>query len=133
MGTAVPRSTLPPTVILPPPPIHPVYGFWPSFSFAWYASPFWSVYGGGTAGSYDDAPTGGLRLQIDRQDAQVFVDGDFAGLVDDVNGRFHHLRLPPGPHHVEIRAPGYQPLELDVNVEPRHTIDYRGALVRQTP
>jgi hypothetical protein len=127
----VQRSTLPPNVIAPPPSIYPAYGVLPTFSFGWYASPFWSVYGGGMAASYGaNDPTGGLRLQIDQKDAQVFVDGDFAGLVDDLDGRFHHLNLPPGPHHIEVRAPGYQPLALDVDIEPRHTIVYRGALPR---
>jgi hypothetical protein len=131
VGTAVPRSTLPPTVIVPPPPVYWTYGAWPAIGVGWYASPFWSVYSGGGSAAYGAAdPTGGLRLQIDQKDAQVFVDGDFAGTVDEVDGRFHHLNLPPGPHHIEVRAPGYRPLELDVDIQPRHTIDYRGALLR---
>lgn len=123
-------------VIVPPPRIYPPYGYWPFYGVGFYASPFWSVYGygGGTFESYDESgPTGGLRLQIEPQEAEVFVDGYFAGLVNEINGRFNHLNLAPGPHHIEVRAPGYETLEVDVNIEPHHTIHYRGALVGAVP
>jgi hypothetical protein len=75
-----------------------------------------------------DGPTGGLRLKVEPKQAQVYVDGYYAGIVNDFNGLLQHLDLTLGPHHVEIRAPGYQPLAFDVLIQPRHTIEYRGAL-----
>jgi hypothetical protein len=73
-------------------------------------------------------PSGGLRLQMDQKDAQVFVDGYYAGVVDDFDGPFQHVNLRPGPHHVEIRAFGFDPLGFDVYIVERHTTPYRGTL-----
>jgi hypothetical protein len=71
------------------------------------------------AGGYD---IGGIRLKIRPRDAQVFVDGYYAGLVDDFDGTFQSLRLEAGGHTIEIHLPGYEDLELDVHVQPGRTI-----------
>jgi hypothetical protein len=108
---------------------------WNSFGTWPYASPT-----GPPAFAPDDSaldpldtplPTGGLRLAVDPKDAEVFVDGYFAGTVDDFDGPFQHLDLPVGPHHVEIRAASYEPLVVDVSIQAHHTTVYRGALVRE--
>jgi len=65
---------------------------------------------------------GGVRLKIRPRDAQVFVDGYYAGLVDDFDGTFQALRLEAGGHKIEIHLPGYEDLELDVHVQPGRTI-----------
>jgi len=74
--------------------------------------------------------TGGLRLDVKPKSADVFVDGHAAGAVDDFSGHFEHLDLAPGPHHIELRAPGYQPVQFDVNIMADHTIQYHGTLAR---
>jgi hypothetical protein len=61
------------------------------------------------------------------------VDGYYAGIVDNFNGHFQRLTLTPGPHHVEVRAPGHQPLEFDVIIEARRTIEYEGTLPSLAP
>jgi hypothetical protein len=68
---------------------------------------------------------GGVRIQDAPPDAQVIVDGYYMGVVDDFDGPFQHLNLTAGPHQIEIRAPGYQPIAFDVNVQPGRTITYR--------
>ena len=65
---------------------------------------------------------GGIRLRIRPRDAQVFVDGAYAGLVDDFDGTFQQLRLEQGGHKIEIRMPGFEDLEMDVHVQPGRTI-----------
>jgi hypothetical protein len=74
--------------------------------------------------------TGSLRLQMRPGDAEVYVDGYYAGIVDDFGGHFQHLDLTPGPHHIEIRAPGRLSLAFDVAIEADHKINYRGTLLR---
>lgn len=71
------------------------------------------------------ADLGGLRLRIRPRDAQVFVDGSYAGLVDDFDGTFQQLRLESGGHKIEIRMPGFEDLEMDVHVQPGRTISLR--------
>jgi hypothetical protein len=55
----------------------------------------------------------------------VFVDGNYAGIVDDFDGTFQQLRLQQGGHRIEIRMPGFADLELDVHVQPGRTITIR--------
>jgi hypothetical protein len=71
------------------------------------------------ASSYD---MGGVRLRMRPRDAQVFVDGYYAGLVDDFDGTFQQLRLEAGGHKIEVRMPGFEDLEMDVHVQPGRTI-----------
>lgn len=65
---------------------------------------------------------GGIRLKIRPRDAQVFVDGYYAGIVDDFDGTFQSLRLEAGGHKIEIHMPGFEDLELDVHVQPGRTL-----------
>jgi len=68
---------------------------------------------------------GSLRIVDAPRDAQVFVDGYYAGIVDDYDGVFQHLNLEPGTHRIEIDIyPGAPPLEFEVNVAPGQTVTY---------
>jgi PEGA domain len=101
------------------------YGFYGGFAPSTYYYGYNGYYGPGPyyspwqAGGYD---IGGVRLKIRPRDAQVFVDGHYAGLVDDFDGTFQSLRLESGGHKIEIHMPGFEDLELDVHVQPGRTI-----------
>ncbi len=71
---------------------------------------------------YSGYDVGGVRLRIRPRDAQVFVDGHYAGIVDDFDGTFQSLRLEQGGHKIEIHMPGFEDLELDIHVQPGRTI-----------
>ena len=73
-------------------------------------------------------PYGSVRLEIPQKDAEGYVDGYFAGNVDNFDGVFHHLNLEPGPHKIEVKAASFEPITFDVNVEPGQTIKYRAAM-----
>jgi hypothetical protein len=92
-------------------------------------------YGAGYATHYRDYDyfdRGQLRLKVKPRDAEVRVDGYFVGTVDEFDGVFQRLTLESGPHRVEIRNPGYQPLVFDVRILPDETVTYRGEL-REEP
>jgi len=74
-------------------------------------------------------PLGGVQLALEPRRAQVYVDGLYAGVVDDFAGYYRHLSLPAGNHRIEVFAPGYLPLIFDVTVIPDRTITYRQSLV----
>ena len=78
----------------------------------------------------DVRPTGGLQIDVDPRRALVYVDGWFVGIVESFSGYYNHLDLPAGPHQVELVAPEYEPLLLDVVVTPGRTTTYRGSLNR---
>jgi hypothetical protein len=112
--------------------------------YTWYGPGYYGVapyYRGGAyygGGSYYDGPrygypVGQLRLRVEPRDAQVFVDGYFAGVVDDYDGIVQSLSLEEGAHHIEIVAPGLPPLEFDVRILPGQKITYRGDLRAPRP
>ena len=74
-------------------------------------------------------PTGELRLQVRPRDAQVFIEGAYAGTVDDFDGTFQSLRLEQGEYKVEIVLPGYEPLDFDVQIVPGEKVTYKGDLI----
>lgn len=114
---------------------YPYYGFGAWGVGFWYYDPwFWGPYGYGGYGGYgtyyrvryDD--TGSLRLKIAPREAQVFVDGYYAGVVDEFDGIFQRLHVEPGPHRIEVRLEGYESLSFDVRVLFDHTITLTGEL-----
>jgi hypothetical protein len=83
-------------------------------------------YGGyGYLGVVPGQAYGGVRIKGAPRDAQVYVDGYYAGIVDDFDGTFQHMNLEPGAHRVEIRTQNAPPLTFDVDVRPGETITYR--------
>jgi PEGA domain-containing protein len=68
---------------------------------------------------------GSVRIDVPQRDASVLVDGFYVGVVDDFNGTLEHLNLTPGPHHIELHAPGFETTVFDVNIEAGRVIVYR--------
>ena len=106
------------------------FSFWPWG--AWLPISLYTGYAadGAYAPPLEGAPVGGVQLDIDPRRAQVFVDGSYAGLVEDFSGYFHHLEVPAGPHDISIVASGYEPLSFRVIVSPGATLTQRATLVR---
>jgi hypothetical protein len=71
---------------------------------------------------------GGVSLEISPRDASVYVDGNYAGRIQDFDGTRQPLTLTAGRHHVLVDAPGYQPWGFDVDVVPGQVLPYRGDL-----
>ena len=97
---------------------YPYYGAY-GYSYPGYAYPYAGAAVVVPGGGY--AAYGGVKIQGAPRNVEVYVDGAYAGIVDDYNGTFERLDLTPGAHVVEIRTPG-QPLTYDVNVAPGQTI-----------
>jgi len=120
-------------------------GYWGGYS-GYGGYPYAGGYGGGYTGytGYDSGAggysssssvqspdaTGGLRLKVSPRTAEVHVDGYFAGKVDDFDGALQKLKLPPGPHRVELKADGYETLAFDVLVIEDEVTTYKGDLAR---
>lgn len=69
--------------------------------------------------------TGSLLVDVHPNDVQVFVDGYYAGNPQDSRGLF---ALEPGPHNVEIIAPGYETVSFNVKIMADESITYRRVL-----
>jgi len=113
------------------------YGYRPGWSLNLYFGQPYSAYGylaygygspRAAYGYYAVVPGrayGAVRIVDAPRDAQVFVDGYYAGVVDDYDGVFQHLNLEAGSHHIEIEVEGYSLIAFDVHVRPGQTITYR--------
>jgi hypothetical protein len=72
---------------------------------------------------------GAISLEFTPPDASVFVDGNYAGIVEDFDGTRQPLNLAAGLHRIDLQAPGFEPLTFDVTVEPGQVVPYRGDMV----
>jgi hypothetical protein len=95
--------------------------------WGWGSIPF---YYGTESNSFvlEEGPTGGVQLDVQPWRAAVFVDGVFAGRVDDFKGYYKHLEVVAGAHQIVIVEPGFQPLVIDAIVVPGETTTFRGTL-----
>jgi hypothetical protein len=82
--------------------------------------------------TYADTSTyGGASFDIQPAGADLFVDGEYVGPVDNFGPNTEPLTLAPGQHRIAIQRDGFRPMEWDVTVEPGQVIPYRGVLERQ--
>jgi len=82
-------------------------------------------------GTTSATATGGMSFEITPNTAQIFVDGAYAGTVDDFTPSSQPLTLSPGRHHIEVRAPDYRTMTFDTDVVPGQVVPYRGTMERR--
>jgi len=104
------------------------YFFYSPFGWNYGSYGYGDYGGGGYGGGYSQQPTGSIRLKVKPNTASVYVDGYFAGRVDDFDGVFQKLAIALGVHKIEISAPGYSPLIVEVNIRDWDTMTYEGRL-----
>jgi hypothetical protein len=106
------------------------YGTYPYYRYGYPYPPYYYP-APATPGYESDIEVeaaGSVRVDIPQKNASIYVDGFYVGMVEDFNGDSQQLNLAPGPHHLEISAPGYQTAAFDVNVQPGKSITYRTPL-----
>ena len=59
-----------------------------------------------------------LKLEIMPKEAEVYVDGYFAGVVDDFDGAFQRLRVVPGQHEIVVYREGYRSIREKLYLGP---------------
>src|SRR5258707_8518754 len=86
--------------------------------FGWGYSPYWgSYYPYGYGYGYGPA-TGALKFDTKVKDAEVYIDGAYAGTV----GKLKTVYLRPGSYNVEVRAPGRTQFDKKVYVAAGKTL-----------
>jgi hypothetical protein len=128
------------------------YGYYPApyygYGFPYYyGSPYYSLGFGYYSpyyysGFYGYAPSyyartgyepGSLRLIVEPREARVYVDGYYAGVVDDFDGIFQRLNLSPGRHDISLRLDGFRTQNFKVYVPYDHTIKIHHKMVPGSP
>jgi hypothetical protein len=74
-----------------------------------------------------------LRIEVKPKDASVYVDGYFAGKVDEFDGRFQRLHVEPGEHDIVIYREGYRSLRRQLYLSADATRTIEGTLEQLGP
>ena len=68
------------------------------------------------------APDASVKFDVKPKDAAVYVDGYYAGLVDDYDGAFQRLRTVPGGHEITLYLDGYRTYSEKVYLSADNTL-----------
>ncbi|HKB10844.1 MAG TPA: PEGA domain-containing protein [Vicinamibacterales bacterium] len=82
----------------------------------WY-DPWFAPYGFGWYPPYRGAylaPEASVKFDVKPKQAEVYVDGYYAGIVDDFDGAFQRLHILPGEHELELYLDGYRPVKQKI-------------------
>jgi hypothetical protein len=74
--------------------------------------------------------TGELKIAATPSRAAVFVDGQYAGHVDEFDGVGKAMLLTPGQHRLRIALPGYLPFDTMVDLRPQQKLKIQTDLVK---
>lgn len=76
---------------------------------------------------------GSLRVQFQPNTAEVYVDGSYAGIVDEFDGFFQNLPIEPGGRDITIYHPGFRTFSERIYIQPHRTFKLKGALAPLAP
>jgi hypothetical protein len=99
------------------------------YSSYWYSAPYypygyWYDYGPGGAS---------LKVEVKPTNAEVYIDGHLAGIVDQFDGMFQSLSVEPGAHDVTVYLDGYRSIHQQLYLSAGSTYRIKGALEPLAP
>jgi hypothetical protein len=98
---------------------HPFWYGYPWYPYPYYYPSFYYQYPWGYPYGYGyriAPPDSALRLEITPKQAEVYIDGYYAGIVDDFDGTFQRLRVAPGQHELTLYYEGYKTVHQQLNL-----------------
>jgi hypothetical protein len=102
-------------------PFYGPYPWWPRLGYPYWYFPI-----------YDNRADVRLRVEPEEEieDAAVYVDGFYAGIVDDFDGTFQSLPLTPGGHTIVVYLEGYRTIRHNFYVSPGSSYTLRASMDR---
>jgi hypothetical protein len=82
---------------------------------------------------YRSDTTGSARLQVTPNNAEVYIDGYFVGIVDDFDGALQRLHVEAGEHELQIYLAGYRTITEKVRFTPATTLKASYTMERLAP
>jgi hypothetical protein len=76
------------------------------------------------------APDAAMRFDVKPKETAVYLDGYYAGIVDDFDGAFQRLRTAPGGHLVTLYLEGYRTYSEQVYLGADNTFKLRHRMER---
>jgi hypothetical protein len=119
-----------------------VVGPRPVFVGGYYADPFWLYdpwFGFGYPYPIGPYPPyryynldsgGSIRLEVRPKQAEVYVDGYYAGIVDDFDGSLQRLHVAPGEHDIALFLDGYRTVHQKIYLTPDNTFRLKYVMER---
>lgn len=111
---------------------YPYFGLYPWYGYGYQWGiypPYWYGPWGGHDGYYGyGSAVGSVRVQVKPKKAEVYVDGYYAGIVDDFDGMFQRLRLLAGEHEIVVYLEGYTSIRQKVYLPPGGTLDIKDTM-----
>jgi hypothetical protein len=96
------------------------YPWWPHLAYPYWYFPI-----------YDHRADVHLRVEPEAATAAaVYVDGFYAGVVDDFNGVFQSLPLTPGGHTILLYLEGYRTVRQNIYLSPASSFNLRATMAR---
>jgi hypothetical protein len=107
-------------------------GFYNPFWAPYYPYPYYGY--GYPYWAYNDSSTdGSLKTEITPKEAQVYVDGYYAGVADDFDGAFKRLHATPGGHAITLHLEGYRTVTQNLYVRPDSTVKVKETMEKLAP
>jgi hypothetical protein len=100
----VPRAT-----IVRPFVHDPLWGPWYGYGYPYYGYPYYA------------RPDTDIKTHVTPKNAEVYVDGFYAGRAQDFDGVFKKLDVAPGGHAITLYLDGYRTTTQEVYVSPDST------------
>ena len=101
-------------------PFYGPYPWWPPDAYPYRYYPM-----------FDDRAE--VRVLVTPKEAAVYIDGYYAGVVDDFDGFFQRLPMTPGPHEIAVYLAGYRTLRQQLYLGPNSTYSLRSTMERLAP
>jgi hypothetical protein len=71
-----------------------------------------------------------VRIEVTPKEAEVYVDGYYAGIVDDFDGVFQRLHTRPGAHEIELYLDGFRTVKQNVYLPVNDTFKIKYTMER---
>ena len=101
--------------------IRPLWYYDPWFDLDYQWGGVYGPYGYPPYHRYSYDPGSAVKLEVKPKKAEVYVDGYYAGIVDDFDGAFQRLRIPPGEHEIDLYLDGYRSVHQKIYLTPDNT------------
>lgn len=105
--------------------------YWDPFWSPYFYPSHWGVYPSRVVGWGRDEAS--VRVQVTPREAQVFVDGYYAGIVDDFDGTFQRLHVDRGDHEITLYFEGYRTVRQRVYLSTDSTYKIKYTMERLGP
>lgn len=103
--------------------------YWGAYPWGWgWGYPYgYGVYTYGVPRAAD------VKTDVTPKQAEVYVDGYYAGIAEDFNGAFKQLHTSPGGHTVTLRLDGYRTMTENIYVRRDSTFKLHETLTPLAP